>query len=171
MHFIDFMTFLESKTYAFQAKSVLLSWTSQTRLLALIATCQSPFSLYHSQYLIGDSMIPFFRISDALSRHPDLFQSLSHGQLSDFFDITFRFMPLIVTSAPRATEGLPSLLPNILEILSLKLQVTISQVEVLWSALGEMLIQEFKSHDRSTLLDIDRELSMSGPNFHLGTSV
>ena len=79
-------------------------------------------------------------------------------------------MPLILMSAPRATSGLPTLLFDIKDVLAMKLMLTIEDVNILWSALGDQLVNEFIS-GLSTPLNVDRELSDTGPRgYHLGES-
>ncbi len=113
-------------------------------------------------------MISVSDIAQALSPYADLYHTLSYTQLSIFFDIVFRFMPLILTSAPRATRGLPSLLSDMEDVLAMKLRLTVEDVNILWSALGGRLVNDYTSRLPSDILDIDRELSITGPTFHLG---
>ena len=77
-------------------------------------------------------------------------------------------MPLILTSAPRATRGLPALPSDMEHVLSMKLRLTTEEVNILWSALGDRLVDDFTTSHSSDKLDVDRELSITGPSFHLG---
>ena len=81
-------------------------------------------------------MITISEIARALSHYTGLYDTLSYQQLATFFDIISRFMPLILTSAPRATRGLPALLPDMEDVLTMKLRLTVEHVNILWSALG-----------------------------------
>ena len=113
-------------------------------------------------------MITISQIAHALSPSTKLYEKLSYLQLSLFFNIISRFMPLILTSAPRATRGLPALPLDMEHVLSMKLRLTTEDVNILWSALGDRLVADFTSSHSSDKLDVDRELSITGPSFHLG---
>ena len=78
-------------------------------------------------------------------------------------------MPLILTSAPRVTQGLPTLPSDMEHVLSMKLRLTTKDVNTLWCSLGDRLMKDFISdHLSPANLDVDRELSITGPSFHLG---
>lgn len=114
-------------------------------------------------------MITLLEIVQALTPYPNVYMTLTYEQLSVFFDITLRFMPLIMTSSPRATRGLPALLSDMEDVLSMKLRLPIEDINILWSALGDRLVNEFTS-GLLPKVDIDRELSVTGPSYHLGES-
>ena len=82
-------------------------------------------------------MITLLEIVQALTPYPNVYMTLTYEQLSVFFDITLRFMPLIMTSSPRATRGLPALLSDMEDVLSMKLRLPIEDINILWSALEE----------------------------------
>ena len=114
-------------------------------------------------------MITISQIAHALSPSADLYERLSYMQLSLFFNIISRFMPLILTSAPRVTHGLPTLPSDMEHVLSMKLGLTTKDVNILWCSLGDRLMKDFISdHLSPANLDVDRELSITGPSFHLG---
>ena len=116
-------------------------------------------------------MITILEIAQALSHYTGLYDTLSYQQLTTFFDIISHFMPLILTSAPRATRGLPALLPDMEDVLAMKLRLTVEHVNILWSALGSRLVLDFMTRGLSShKLDVNRELSLTGPSFHLGAS-
>ena len=113
-------------------------------------------------------MITISQIAQSLSTSASLYEKLSYLQLSLFFNIISRFTPLILTSAPRATQGLPALPSNMEHVLSMKLRLTAKDINILWSALGAHLVNEFTSVHSSDNLDVHCELSITGPSFHLG---
>ena len=119
--------------------------------------------------LATTTMITVSQIAHALSPSADLYERLSYVQLSLFFNIISRFMPLILTSAPRVTQGLPTLPSDMEHVLSMKLRLTTKDVNTLWCSLGDRLMKDFISdHLSPANLDVDRELSITGPSFHLG---
>ena len=115
-------------------------------------------------------MIPLPIILSRLSSHEDLFAKLNYEVLNRFFDIMFRYMPWIVTTAPRRRKGLPDLDRNILDILALNLALTYDEVRILWMATGELLWKQFEMNaDADEKVTVEAGLANTAPHFGLGS--
>lgn len=114
-------------------------------------------------------MIPLPFILSRLSSHEDLFAKLNYEVLNRFFDIMFRYMPRIVTTAPRRRKGLPDLDRNILDVLALNLALTYDEVHILWTATGELLWKQFETNaDADEKVTVEAGLANTAPHFGLG---
>ena len=114
-------------------------------------------------------MIPLPFILSRLSSHEDLFAKLNYEVLNRFFDIMFRYMPWIVTTAPRRRKGLPDLDRNILDVLALNLALTYDEVRILWTATGELLWKQFETNaDADEKVTVEAGLANTAPHFGLG---
>lgn len=79
-------------------------------------------------------------------------------------------MPRLVTSAPRRRQGLPKLAINVLDVLALNLHLSYEDVEKLWAATGDLLLEEYKAAEKfGKPLDLDDVLKRTAPQFALGS--
>ena len=114
-------------------------------------------------------MIPLPTILSRLSVHEELFSKLNYELLSRFFDIMFRYMPRIVTTAPRRRQGLPDLDQNILDVVALNLGLSYEEVHKLWGATGELLWKEFEMKaNADEQVAVEASLAKTAPHFGLG---
>lgn len=114
-------------------------------------------------------MIPLLTILSRLSRHEELFAKLTYEVLSQFFDIVLRYMPRIVTTAPRRRKGLPDLDRNILDVLALNLSLSYDKVNILWTATGELLWKQFEgTANADEQIAVEAGLVNTAPHFGLG---
>ena len=115
-------------------------------------------------------MIPLPTILSRLSVHEELFSKLNYKVLSRFFDIMFRYMPRIVTTAPRRRQGLPDLDQNILDVVALNLSLSYEEVHILWRATGDLLWKEFEMMaNADEEVAVEAGLAKTAPHFGLGT--
>ena len=115
-------------------------------------------------------MLALSQIFFRLSKHEELFQRLSYATLERFFETILRYMPRLVTSAPRRRQGLPKLATNVLDVLALNLHLSYEDVEKLWAVTGDLLLEEYKATEKlGEPLGLDDALKRTAPQFALGT--
>ena len=126
------------------------------------------FPLTVSPHLL---MIPFSTLVNRLTQDAQLYQQLHFQTLCRFFDVLKRFVPRILTSAPRCREGLPPLPANIRDVLAVSLELSYELVDKLWTQTGDMVVHQYQcSKVASKPWRVDDVLSQKTPQFGLGMS-
>ena len=114
-------------------------------------------------------MIPLPTLISRLSADEDLCQRLHYQTLSRFFDMVQRFLPRIVTTAPRRRQGFPALPANIRDVLALSLALCYEDVDKLWAHTGEFLMNKYETASQDgDAWHVDDILSKQALQFDLG---
>ena len=91
---------------------------------------------------------------------------LTFAQLTLFMDLACRMVPLIRLVAPRTTQGLPRLPTNVRALLSSTAVLPLGDIDVLWNALGPILMAGTPPMLPSTTLE--HRVSVIAPYHQLG---
>ena len=105
-----------------------------------------------------------------LVQHESLFEKLNYETLDGFLKIMSRYMPKVVTSAPRRTRGVPPLSGTVRDLLALTLELSYEDVDKLWVITGDLLVKQYETVEKiGKPTALDDKLKTSGPQFGLGT--
>ena len=114
-------------------------------------------------------MIPLPTILLRLSKDEGLFEKLSYNSLGRFFEIIFRYMPRIVTTAPRRRKALPDLPHNVRDVIALSMALSCDEIDLLWAATGDLLLAQYEdSQNGPEQSTVDDSLGRTAPLFGLG---
>ncbi|PIL25547.1 hypothetical protein GSI_12385 [Ganoderma sinense ZZ0214-1] len=114
-------------------------------------------------------MLALSTILVRLAKHEDLLEKLSYQTLDHFFKTMFRYMPRVVTTAPRRTRGVPPIDAALRNLLALTLQLSYEDVDKLWGITGDLLVKEFEAlHKLGKPPGLDDRLNKVAPQFGLG---
>ncbi|RDX42273.1 hypothetical protein OH76DRAFT_1488841 [Lentinus brumalis] len=90
------------------------------------------------------SMVLFSTVAARVAAIPEIYAILTQHQLLAFFELATRFTQFIppanARSTSRTTVPLPSLPDNIALVLSIHTGLILDHVNLLWSALGDIII-------------------------------
>ncbi len=114
------------------------------------------------------TMVLFADLASRISRHADLYNSISNEELSMFCEAATRFLPTVTLLSPRTTVGVPSLPSNVRDTLILATQLPPRFVDMLWATLGDLIIQEGRERLATVQQDVDAALANMAPSHNLG---
>ena len=112
-------------------------------------------------------MVLLSQLFDRLSHDPTVYAHLHYAQLSAFFTVSRRLLPLITLSAPRARYSSPVPPPRLLDLLSIQTGIPVEYVKSLWDLLGDIVVAE--AEDQLMLgSSFEQRLAVLAPAHQLG---